>query len=294
MSKTQHLELKNEDSHLLVDPPENDENSESTSSPGCSVVKFRKFLHYYICSILIISISIIPYILNIPNTETNPSPFLEKLGCRNPKMIVSARNIPHMENDDDDVQTTNLYYQIASWKAKRKTHAYFAEPLYKNGENSDDILDYDHKSEIIEINKSNNLNWITFQPVDAVMIAEWCWAGCDEENFKNWSKMDLKLWYLSNDGHFFSQDDKIADFYFGYGDGIFVNKPPGIFSGAPGFGGMDIFSGVENQCQLDPNNENEFNRGFYVKGRYEVAWCSDEYFRDSGKQLQVKMEFYCE
>ena len=93
--------------------------------------------------------------------------------------------------------------------------------------------------------------------------------------------MDLKLWDLSNDGHFFSQDDKIADFYFGYGDGIFVNKPPGIFSGV-------------NDCQLDVNDENNFNRGFFEKGRYEVAWCSKEYFHDSGKQLQVKIEFYCE
>ena len=54
-----------------------------------------------------------------PDKKSNPSPFLDKLGCRKPKMQVSARNIPQMD-DDDDLQIANLYYGIYSYKTERE------------------------------------------------------------------------------------------------------------------------------------------------------------------------------
>ena len=51
------------------------------------------------------------------------SPFLDKLGCREPKMQVSVRNIPQMY-DDDEPQLANLYYKIYSYRTETETNYY--------------------------------------------------------------------------------------------------------------------------------------------------------------------------
>ena len=131
------------------------------------------------------------------------------------------------------------------------------------------------KSETIKITKNKNKKWVEFEPVDAVMVLKICAFGCSVN--ENWAKMVLNLWD-ADDNHIFSNGDKVANFYFGYGDGVFVDKPAGLFVS-------------KNECQLDRNDERKHNRGFLSGGGYEVAWCKEK--DDWRKPLQVKMKFYC-
>ena len=216
--------------------------------------------------------------VNKQDEDTNQSKFLDKLGCRKPQMQISVRNVPQMD-DDDDPQTADLYYQIAAYSDTNKNKGYHAQPLKKNGTASNGVfLRRNRKSEIIKINKNtdNHQKWIDFEPVDSVMNTHHCAFGCGEN--ENWAKMMLMIWD-SDDNHIFSTDDKVADFYFGYGDEVFVDEQPGLFIS-------------KNDCQLNRNEDQQLNRGFYEGGRYEVAWCMKN--GDWKEALQVKLNFYCE
>jgi len=74
-------------------------------------------------------------------------------------------------------------------------------------------------------------------------------------------------------------DDRFANFYFEYHTEVVQTRSAHWFS-------------LENKCALSKIDEKQYNRGFYKKGRYEVAMCKEK--EDWKRQLQVRMEFYCE
>lgn len=227
--------------------------------------------------------------MNRIDSDTNPSQFLNKLGCRDPKLQISVRNIPLM-GDDDDPKVANLYYQIAA-NSHYDKEGYHVQSLRKRSSTAHNRSYINQKSEIIQINKSvDNRKWIEFEPVDSIMIArDDCAFGCDEN--ENWAKMKLMLWNVDDD-HFWSTDDVVASFYFGYGDEVFDIE-------------MRETGSKRNICELNKNDYQKFNRGFYEEGRYEVAWCVNNWSSDRlshddshlmeslGETMQVKLDFYC-
>ena len=100
------------------------------------------------------------YFITAPDPETEHSIFLNKLGCRQPKLLISAKNIPQ-QDDNDDPQLANVYFQIATWR-EGKNAAYVARSLNATSENT--------SSNVIVINKRNQRKWVTFEPVDAVFF----------------------------------------------------------------------------------------------------------------------------
>ena len=105
--------------------------------------------------------------------------------------------------------------------------------------------------------------------------------GCNEN--ENWEEMKLSFRDSDqNQNHEFSIDDRVADFYFGYGDEIFVDNKRN----------WDRWFVTKNDCKFNSTDEKKFNRGFYEEGRYEVAWCMEN--DDWKKPLQVKLDFYCD
>ena len=133
--------------------------------------------------IITLVVSLIILILWLATRETrdsNPSPFLDKIGCRFPKVQVSLKNIPQ-QDDDDDTQLANVYYQFGAWGDDR----YQAQSLNQTSKDHEFF-----QSETIKVTKKNQNRWIKFKPVDAVLDEKWCakWFFCSYEKFENWRK----------------------------------------------------------------------------------------------------------
>ena len=84
--------------------------------------------------------------------KNTPNGFLDQLGCDHPKLIVSARNIPQMD-ENDDPQIANLYYRVLVYKdlGWRGTHFKFRKQIesesktvtkYNNTEESYELKSY--------------------------------------------------------------------------------------------------------------------------------------------------------
>ena len=204
--------------------------------------------------------------------DTEHSAFLNKLGCRQPKLLISVKNIPQ-KDDNDDPQLANVYFKMATWR-EGENSGYVARSLNATSEK----FEYT-SSNVIVINKRNQRKWVTFEPVDAVFETEFCWFGCNEDKYENWMKMAINLWDADDKRHIFSMDDHVANFYFEYHTEVVQTKSAYWFLS-------------KNKCALSKRDEKQYNRGFYKKGRYEVAMCREH--EDWERQLQVRMEFYCE
>lgn len=206
-----------------------------------------------------------------PDRDTAPSPFLDKLGCRYPKLQISARNVPQMD-DDDDPQKAHLYFQLARWKEGK--HAGYKPNSLKRYNDSEGVFSQDvqFKSEIIKITKRNQNNkWIVFEPVDAVMKVVHCWFDCSR-TFDNWAPMALQFWD-ADDNHILSNDDRVATFYYAYHKEIVEVASRGLFSKV-------------NDCSLSVKDEKKFNRGWFSekgKTRYEKGMCMED--EDQSGQL---------
>merc|ERR1712150_190037 len=199
-----------------------------------------------------------------PDRDTSPSPFLDKLGCRYPKVQISARNVPQMD-DDDDPQKAHLYFQMASWK-DGKNSGYQSKSLIKYNDSVGVFSqDVQFKSEIVKITKRNQNNkWIVFEPVDAVMVVNHCWFDCSK-TFENWAPMALKFWD-ADDNHMLSNDDRVTTFYYAYHKEVVEVASKGLFSKA-------------NACALAVKDESKFNRGWFSekgKTKYEKGMCMED------------------
>ena len=232
-----------------------------------------------IVSVILAIIGLVWLVSTWPNRDTAPSPFLDKLGCRYPKLQISARNVPQMD-DDDDPQKANLYFQLAVWIDGGRNAGWKSRSLKKHNE-SQFFQDEQFKSEIIKITRKNQYKkWIVFDPVDAVMEVKHCWFDCSK-TFENWESMALRFWD-SDDNHIFSNDDRVATFYYVYHKEIVENS-----------GGV-LFNTI-NDCALSVKDDKKFNRGWFTekgKTRYEKGLCMED--DDWKKKFEVRMVFYCE